>query len=231
MTEPSRRLTLLKKFERQIAPLERYHVDLLGLCEDTRLEIAHLEKALKRKQKGSIDATPTIASREFARYGAAVGVQEAIDGEKGDRSKRAEKLSLDREAKEQERKGGSLHGGGGEEFRRAEARLRRARSLRESGSSSRWYHVFGRSRRRGDHATPPPPTPSPSLPPQPSTARTAQTRPRRRLSKAHRIGKSGRVNIPSIPALESNDAPYLYPDQRGSGEYIPHTRLEALGRQ
>ncbi|KAL8911848.1 MAG: hypothetical protein Q9171_003036 [Xanthocarpia ochracea] len=229
MAQPSRRLTLLKKFERQVAPLERYQIDFLGLGEDTRLQIAHLEKILERKQKGSLDATPPSASHNLARYGAAVGDEEAFDGQKGDGAKRAENLSLDLEAREQERKGGGLHGGGGEEFGRAKARFQRAKSLRDSGSSSRWYHVFSRSRRRGDHAAPP--SPSPPSPSKPPTARTAQTQPRRRLSKAHRAGKSGRANIPFTPALESNDTPYIHPDQRGNWGSVLHTRTEAMDRQ
>ncbi len=232
MTEPSRRLTLLKKFERQVAPLERYHIDYLGLCEDTRLEIANLEKTLKRKQKGSIDATPTIASHEFAWYEAAVGDEEAFGSEKGDGSKRAEKFSLEREAKEQEPKGGSLHGGGGEEFSRAKARSRRARSLQDSGSSSRWYHVFSRSRRRGDHPAPPPPTPSPFSVSSPNQLRHAPLKSDQEDGYRKPTGPA-RVEseYPPTLALESNDAPYLHPDQRGSGEYVPHTRLEAMGRK
>ncbi|KAL9005116.1 MAG: hypothetical protein Q9188_002104, partial [Gyalolechia gomerana] len=42
------RLRLMEVLERKFAPLERYHMDVVGLCEDARGEIAFLKKKLDR---------------------------------------------------------------------------------------------------------------------------------------------------------------------------------------
>ncbi|KAL8703818.1 MAG: hypothetical protein Q9225_008107, partial [Loekoesia sp. 1 TL-2023] len=44
----ARRLKLMEALERKFAPLEKYHIDVVGLCEDTRGEIAFLRKKLGR---------------------------------------------------------------------------------------------------------------------------------------------------------------------------------------
>ncbi|KAL8931672.1 MAG: hypothetical protein Q9216_007116, partial [Gyalolechia sp. 2 TL-2023] len=50
----ARRLKLMEALERKFAPLEKYHVDVVGLCADTRGEIAFL-----RKKLGSGGANPS----------------------------------------------------------------------------------------------------------------------------------------------------------------------------
>lgn len=42
----ARRLKLMEALERKLAPLEKYHMDVVGLCEDTREEIAFLRKKI-----------------------------------------------------------------------------------------------------------------------------------------------------------------------------------------
>ncbi|KAI4142006.1 MAG: hypothetical protein L6R39_005121, partial [Caloplaca ligustica] len=54
----ARRLKLMEAFERKIAPLEEYHLDVVGLGEDTRGEIAFLRKKL------GISPRPVAASEQ-----------------------------------------------------------------------------------------------------------------------------------------------------------------------
>ncbi|KAL9036339.1 MAG: hypothetical protein Q9180_004355 [Flavoplaca navasiana] len=78
MAQPSHRLTPLRKFEKQIAGLERHNIDFLGLCKDTREEIQYLERQgkMERKKESNGDGKQT-SSKGFANYGAAVGDERA----------------------------------------------------------------------------------------------------------------------------------------------------------
>lgn len=44
----ARRLKFMESLERKFAPLEKYHIDVVGLCEDTRGEIEFLKSKLER---------------------------------------------------------------------------------------------------------------------------------------------------------------------------------------
>ncbi|KAI4124233.1 MAG: hypothetical protein LQ338_004912 [Usnochroma carphineum] len=60
----ARRLKLMEALERKFAPLERYHVDVVGLCEDTREEIAFLREKLGMTDPVAEDGTHEKGKRE-----------------------------------------------------------------------------------------------------------------------------------------------------------------------
>lgn len=211
---PSHRLTLLRKFENQVAPLERYGVDILGLCEDTRAEILCLEKRGKvdRKKGNGVGeregerGTERVREREregFAKFGAGVGDEK------------------------------SLGGGGGEAgYERSRKELRRTKTLHmpknNQSRSSKWYDFLGG--RRSQHTTTPSTRstspalgPIRTLSPRPSVSASAEGegegvpvgRTRRRLSKARRggVGGAGQGGV---------DAPQIDPNYNGDWESLPN---------
>ncbi|KAL8789496.1 MAG: hypothetical protein Q9213_001109 [Squamulea squamosa] len=204
----SRRLSLLKKFERQVAPLQKHHVDFLGLGEDTRDEIAYLEK------KERVAAAPSSTSsgsanretRTFGQYGAAVGDVTAFAEEKGHGLKRAERLH-DNDTSGEERRGSSV------DYARQQQQpitMQRPESLNEPKSSNRWFDLFSRRSRKADHEPHDPATMPPlrlirTVSPRPSVSAEAlpADRPRRRLSKALRRNSS------KASSSKNNDTPCI----------------------
>ncbi|KAL8772435.1 MAG: hypothetical protein Q9209_002386 [Squamulea sp. 1 TL-2023] len=224
----SRRLTLLKKFERQVAPFEKHHVDFLGLGEDTRDEVAHLEK------KGFVAASSNTSSvnketHTFGQYGAAVGDEIAFAVEKGHGLERAERLH-DNGTSNQEQRGNSV------KHIRQQQRpktMQGVESLNEPKSSNRWFGLFNRRSRKmeskaHDPATMPPPRPIRTLSPRPSTSAEdiGAPAPRRPLSKARR----GRRSTQSTVATESpsGDAPYVHQNNKDSSKRKPTSEQRDL---
>lgn len=47
----ARRLRLMESLERKFAPLESYHIDIFGMCEDAREDIAYCRKKLEKADR------------------------------------------------------------------------------------------------------------------------------------------------------------------------------------
>ncbi|KAI4260668.1 MAG: hypothetical protein L6R42_003958 [Xanthoria sp. 1 TBL-2021] len=223
---PSHRLTLLRKFEKQVAPLERYGVDFLGLCEDTRAEILHLErrgKVDRKKGKGVGEregnrGTEREEEREgegFAKFRAGVGDSTAIERGAGAEESRASQ---------------SFDGGGGDggSYEGARKQLRRAKTLYHpkdnQSRSSKWYGFLGRRSQHTTRSTSPALGPIRTLSPRPvaraslspsPTGMIPNDGPRRRLSKVHRTSKKGERG-------GGVEVPQIHPNYNGSGESLPN---------
>ncbi|KAL9023327.1 MAG: hypothetical protein Q9180_008280 [Flavoplaca navasiana] len=166
MAQPSHRLTLLRKFEKQIAGLERHNIDFLGLCKDTREEIQYLERQRKieRKKESSGDGKQ-MSSKGFAKYGAAVGderatfesdSEEVVEEARGrrDDDDDCEEDDDDDDGREQGADTANVvrrdfdftfEGENDGRFRhqRAKRALRRAKSLKEP-TRGKWFGIFTR---------------------------------------------------------------------------------------
>ncbi|KAL8875086.1 MAG: hypothetical protein Q9192_009104, partial [Flavoplaca navasiana] len=214
MAQPSRRLGLLREFEKQIAPLKRYNIDFLGLCEDTREEIQYLERQGKIERKIELHGDgKQMSSKRFAKFGAAVGDERALESdieevEEESCGRRDDDDVLYIDAGEDGRKQGADTADlAGREFTteeendgrirhaRAKRALRKAKSFKEPRAKNRWFSVSNHRHHRTRTNSP-----SPSLQlermqtlePRPSTSAKGSIendkgkRPRRRLSKVQR---------------------------------------------
>ncbi|KAL8805339.1 MAG: hypothetical protein Q9182_002013 [Xanthomendoza sp. 2 TL-2023] len=232
MSVPSRRLSLLKKFERQVAPLEKYHVDILGLCQDTREEIEYLER--KKGITGPRDETHrrerelSVSSRSSSEQ---CTLANESDYEPRSRMlKRAEALHDQVNVGADEKpKGKSVNedDGAAKDHRQAQAYLRRAKSQREPKNIS-WLGIFTKKMHRGREHHPASTTAfSPSqrnISPSPSKSapENPEKRPRSRLSKKKPHPGSGKnehqstdppvhpntiwnANIPHNPLYDDDD--------------------------
>ncbi|KAL8804988.1 MAG: hypothetical protein Q9223_005474, partial [Gallowayella weberi] len=214
MSIPSRRLSLLKKFERQVAPLEKYHVDILGLCKDTREEIEYLER--KKGITGPADDTHR-SERDLSISSRSSSEQRTLANDsdhepRGRTLKRAEALHDHENMEEDEEpkeKIVSENDGAAKNHHQPQAHLRRAKSHREPKNLS-WFGIFGKKmhRDRDDH---PASTAAPallrnhSLPPPKPTQENPGKRLRRRLSK--------KKQRPQFEELDpSTDDPPIHPN-------------------
>ncbi len=208
MAQPSHRLTLLRKFEKQIAGLERHHVDFLGLCEDTREEIQYLERQGKIERKHELHGDGKHgASKAFAKYGAAVGDQRAtlesdVDTEEESRGRRDDDdvvyINAGEDGREQgadtaylvRREFAATDENNGR-FRHARAKraLRKAKSLKEPPTRSKWFGIF--TRRKPASIKSPSPAPAPQRKPDPM--RTLEPRPSASAEGSIENDKGGRV--------------------------------------
>ncbi|KAL8890060.1 MAG: hypothetical protein Q9215_002741 [Flavoplaca cf. flavocitrina] len=180
MAQPSHRLNLLRKFEKQIAPLERHHVDFLDLCEDTRGEIRDLESKGLRAQGLDAEKRRTAPSHNPEEAGRK---EQGADVEYPARTN----------STTNENEGRFRHA-------RAKRALRRAKSLKEPPERSKWFGIFNRRKSASMKVLSPAPAPAPQLGPM----RTLEPRPSveaegimvgrpRRLSKVDRMnGRKGR---------------------------------------
>ena len=201
MAQPSHRLNLLRTFEKQIAPLERHHVDFLGLCEDTRKEIRDLESKGMMDRKYTSSNNTNLSDQGFTRYGAAVGDERAqgLDpaGEKTQPSHNPEEGGRKEQSADAEHPARTNFTTNENEGRfrheRAKRALKKAKSLKEPPTRSKWFGVF--NRRKPASMKSPSSTPAPqlermrTLEPRASveTEEVMVGRPRRRLSKVIRM--------------------------------------------
>ena len=194
MAQPSHRLNLLRKFEKQIAPLERHHVDFLGLCEDTRREIRDLESKGMMDRKYTSSNNTNLSDQGFTRYGAAVGDERAqgLDpaGEKTQPSHNPEEAGRREQSADAEHPARTNFTTNENEGRfrheRAKRALKKAKSLKEPPTRSKWFGVF--NRRKPSSMKFPSPTPAPQL----ERMRTLEARPFTSAERAIKNDRGGR---------------------------------------
>ncbi|KAL8700363.1 MAG: hypothetical protein Q9201_005488 [Fulgogasparrea decipioides] len=65
----ARRLRLMEALERKFAPLEKYHIDIFGICEDAREDAVYCRKKLGKTADPTSTSTQTLGGERATRAG------------------------------------------------------------------------------------------------------------------------------------------------------------------